>query len=185
MIRVFPVAAPTTLANSFNADRAGRLHQGDDLFATEGSPLVAVDDGELRSGTDPLGGNIVNLYSDDNARYYYAHLSWFADDAGQFTGAVPPARRVRAGDVVGFLGRTGNAATTLPHLHFEAHPNHGAAVDPYPALIAAPRVDVTSGASPSRSPLTMVLALAAAGVGVWALVHPRASERAVRRLLPR
>lgn len=183
MIRVFPIAAPTTLTNSFGEDRGGRAHQGNDLFANEGSPLVAVDDGELRSGTDPLGGNIVNLYSTDNTRYYYAHLLSFANVAGESTHAPPSPRQVRTGDLVGFLGKTGNAAATPPHLHFEAHPNRGVAVDPYPALAAAPRVDLSSGRS--RSPLTTLLIAGAVGVGVWSLLYPRAARQAIRRLVPR
>ena len=186
MIRVFPIAAPTTLTNSFAEDRGGRSHAGNDLFANEGSPLVAVDSGELRSGTDPLGGNIVNLYSDDNARYYYAHLSTFANAQGNSTHTPPAPRRVQVGDLVGFLGKTGNAAATPPHLHFEAHPNRGAAVDPYPALAAAPRVEPNSfGSRSGRSPLTLLLAAGAAGIGLWALLRPREARRAFRRLVPR
>lgn len=190
MIRVFPVAAPTTISNDFGSGRSGgRGHAGNDLFADPDAPLVAVDDGELRSGVDPLGGNILNLYSDDGARYYYAHLSWFALPDGQMTNAPPAPRRVRAGDVVGFLGRTGNAATTQHHLHFEEHPGRGAAIDPFPALDRAPRVEPNQqlGGASSRTgtDLSFARALVLASVGgalVWAAMNPSSARRVVRRL---
>ena len=171
MLRVFPVAGPTHVPNSFGEPRGERRHDGNDLFATENTPLVAVDDGEVRFGRDPLGGNIANLYTADNTRYYYAHLSGFE--------GVP--RIVRVGEVIGYLGRTGNAAATPPHLHFSVHPNRGAAVDPFPMLMAAPRVDLQSPAAP-RSPLRTVAILAIAGLGTWAILNPAAADRAVRRL---
>ena len=183
MIRVFPIAAPTTLTNSFGYARSGgRAHQGNDLFANEGSPLVAVDDGQIRSGVDPLGGNIVNLYGADGARHYYAHLSAFALPDGSATGSTPGPRTVRAGDVVGFLGHTGNAVGTQPHLHFETHPGNGAAVDPYPALVAAPRVTPNQrpGAPPSALVTALVVGLGAAAI--WSLLNPLEARRLAERM---
>lgn len=195
MIRVYPVAAPTALTNSFGEGRSGHSHQGVDIFGAIGDPLVAVDDGELRSGVDPLGGNIVNLYATDGARYYYAHLNDFANADGSphaAFGSLPPApRRVRAGDVVGFLGKTGNAATTQPHLHFEAHPRNGPAVDPFPSLERAPRLEPNQRPAAAQGDAGGILRTALglgllAGVG-WALLYPddaRALGRRLRLSLP-
>ena len=187
MIRVFPVAAPASFTNDFNEGRSGgRLHAGNDIFGERGAPLVAVDDGQLRSGRDPLGGNIVNLYATDGTRYYYAHLDGFTD--GTATLLDPPApRMVRAGDVVGFLGSTGNAAATPPHVHFEVHPGNGSAVNPFPQLQNAPRMDDlridprSIGISP-RSVLITVSAVALLGLGAWALLYPNDSQTLLRRL---
>ena len=186
MLRIFPVAAPASFPNDFNAGRSGgRLHAGNDIFAERGSPLVAVDDGQVRSGRDPLGGNVINLHATDGTRYYYAHLDAFTD--GTATLLDPPAPRiVRAGEIVGFLGNTGNAKTTAPHVHFEIHPGNGPAIDPFPTLQSAPRVSdprVTPSATVSpRNALVTVSAALLLGLGAWALLYPRDAQTLVRRL---
>jgi murein DD-endopeptidase MepM/ murein hydrolase activator NlpD len=80
-------------------------------------------------GTLPLSGNRLWLRSDDGDAFFYAHLSSFAADAVD-------GRRVRAGTVLGFVGNTGNAELTPPHLHFEIHPDGGSAIDPFAVLSA-------------------------------------------------
>jgi len=173
-LRIFPVAAPTTFTNDFAAPRSGgRTHEGNDLFAGEGAPLVAVDDGEVRFGTDPLGGNVANLRAPDGTRYYYAHLSAYSG----------VNRTVRAGEVIGYMGHTGNAANTPTHLHFEVHPSGGPAVNPYPLLAAAPRTD-TATSKKGLSPLPALLIAAALGLGAWAYMNPAAARGLARRLLP-
>lgn len=130
---VFPVAGPRSYADTFGAPRMfgtsyAHLHQGTDIFATMGTPLVAVERGVLiKVGTDVLGGNKLWIVGASGTRYYYAHMSAFAE--GSVDGKV-----VSAGDVIGYVGNTGNAATTPPHVHFEVRPNGGAAVNPYPLL---------------------------------------------------
>ncbi len=103
-------------------------HHAIDIFAAEGAPILAVDDGTLRYAEDPLGGHAFYLASSTNPpqTYYGAHLSAYEGDA---------PRVVRAGDVIGYVGHTGNAANTSPHLHFESHPQGTRATDnPYPLL---------------------------------------------------
>jgi murein DD-endopeptidase MepM/ murein hydrolase activator NlpD len=120
---VCPVAGPNAFGDTWGAARSGgRRHKGVDMMSPHGTPLVAVVSGEARMKTDGLGGNVVSLLGDDGARYYYAHLSAWEG----------PSRRVEAGEVVGYIGRTGN--TSANHLHFEIHPGGGAAVNPYPTV---------------------------------------------------
>jgi MYXO-CTERM domain-containing protein len=122
-LRAFPVdpRARPQFADAFGS------HRGTDIFAAVGSALIAVDDGDARAAEDPKGGNVIYLRADDGTVYYYAHLSSYA---GQFP------RRVTAGEVLGAVGTSGNAQGKTPHLHFEVHPEGGAAVDPFPLLQA-------------------------------------------------
>jgi LysM repeat protein len=110
--------------------RAGGVivaHQGVDIIAATGQPVVAVWDGRVTARyTGQLGGNSVRLTRTDGSYALYLHLNEFAVELGQ---------PVRAGDVLGTVGSTG--ASAGPHLHFELHPLGGAAVDPYPWLVAA------------------------------------------------
>ena len=121
-----PVAGPNAFGDTWGAARSGgRRHKGVDMMSPEGTPLVAVVSGFATMKFDKLGGIVVSLNGDDGARYYYAHLvSWEGS-----------SRPVQAGEVVGYVGHTGN--TDANHLHFEIHPGGGAAVNPYPTVRAA------------------------------------------------
>ena len=126
---VFPVDGEVWYSDDFGAPRAvGGGHTGNDVFARKGTPLVAVQAGtvqELRYRS--LGGNSFHLVNDRGDYFYYAHLLRYA--AGITNGSV-----VEAGQVLGYVGNTGNAITTPPHLHFEIHPGGGAPIDPFPYL---------------------------------------------------
>jgi hypothetical protein len=128
---VFPVAGGAAFSDDYGAPRAGTgWHHGNDLFADTGTPVVAVADGTLsRVGVNTLGGNRLWLTDDRGNTFYYAHLSAYAPEAVE-------GARVRAGQVIGFVGNTGQAITTPPHLHFEIHPGDGDAIDPYAYLLA-------------------------------------------------
>lgn len=133
----FPVAPPFQYGDSFGAPRMvgteyEHWHEGTDIFAPMGTPLVASERGVImRMGTGGvLGGNTVWLRGESGVAYYYAHLSDFAPGLGD--GLV-----VDAGTVLGLVGDTGNARGTPPHLHFEVHPGGGAAINPYPILRVA------------------------------------------------
>jgi murein DD-endopeptidase MepM/ murein hydrolase activator NlpD len=128
---VFPVHGPSSYSDDYGAPRAVTgWHHGIDIFAPEGAPVLAVADGTLfKVGVNTLGGNRLWLRDDRGNTFYYAHLSAYAP--GVLDGA-----RVRAGEVIGFVGQTGQAMGTPPHLHFEIHPGDGDSVNPYPYLLA-------------------------------------------------
>lgn len=129
---VFPVFGEgASFSSDYRAPRAGTgWHHGNDIFAPIGVPVLAVADGVLsKVGVNTLGGNRLWLTDDLGNAYYYAHLSAYAPN-------VADGLRVRGGEIIGFVGNTGQAITTPPHLHFEIHPGDGASVDPYPYLQA-------------------------------------------------
>ncbi len=118
-----PVDPPRAYVDTFGAPRSGgRTHQGNDIFAPEGSPIRAPFAGRAEESSNTLGGLSVHVYSPGGDYVYNAHLSRYAGVDG---------RQVEAGDVVGFVGNTGNASGSPPHDHFEYHPNGGSAVSPY------------------------------------------------------
>jgi peptidoglycan LD-endopeptidase LytH len=122
---LFPVAGGgrRNVQSFFGAARGQREHQGIDIFAARGTPVLAAADGWISStAPNQLGGNVVWLW--DPARghtLYYAHLDRHAVSAGQY---------VQRGDVIGFVGNTGNARTTAPHLHFGIYRRGLGAIDP-------------------------------------------------------
>jgi murein DD-endopeptidase MepM/ murein hydrolase activator NlpD len=132
---LFPVpgAGRRNIQSLFGAARSSgrREHQGIDIFAPRGTPAVAAADGWV-SSTSPneLGGNVVWLWDPVRGHtLYYAHLDRHA---------VSPGQRVRKGDVVGFVGNTGNARTTAPHLHFGIYRRGQGAIDPLYYVVDPP-----------------------------------------------
>ena len=121
----FPVAGEHNFTDTFGAARADvPVHVGNDIFAAFGTPIVAVADGRLyRVGTLKISGNRLWLRDKHGFRYFYCHLSDFA--ASAYNGAD-----VHAGEVIGFVGNTGDAEPTPPHLHFEVHMPDDKVVDP-------------------------------------------------------
>lgn len=126
---VHPVKGKWTLVSRFSPP----AHMGVDLGAAAGTPLLACVDGTVRYGVDPKGGNVAILSSTlDGTAFYYAHMN--APQSG--------SRDVRAGEIVGAVGNSGNASVTAPHLHFELWPggDRTRAVDPLPFLQTAKKV---------------------------------------------
>ncbi len=117
----------------FGASRSSgrREHQGIDIFAPRGTPVVAAADGWISSiSPNELGGNVVWLWDPVRGHtLYYAHLDRQAVSRGQ---------RVRRGDVIGFVGNTGNARTTAPHLHFGIYRRGRGAIDPLYYVVDPP-----------------------------------------------
>ena len=127
-LRVFPVAAEGQphYVDDFSVVPPGKTkrHGGVDIFAAEGTPVLAPDDGEIEFREDPIGGHAFYLRATDKTTYYGAHLLAYEGEP----------RSVLAGDIIAYVGMSGNAAHTTPHLHFEAHPSGGVGVDPYREL---------------------------------------------------
>jgi murein DD-endopeptidase MepM/ murein hydrolase activator NlpD len=125
---VCPVVGSVAFSNDWGNPRSeGRTHKGTDLFARRGTPLVAVADGTIRLSTEELGGISVYLTSNYGMVFYYAHLDSYAPSARS-------GKRVAIGDVVGYVGDSGNALGGSPHLHFQIHPGGGGPVNPYPTV---------------------------------------------------
>jgi hypothetical protein len=124
----FPVAGPAFWSNDWQARRCvphPHLHRGIDIFAPYGTPVVAVAEGRVSKRiSHPIAGLSVEITAADGVQYFYAHLSGFADGLGQ-------GHPVQRGDILGFIGVTGNAVGSPPHLHLEIQPG-GVSVPPKP-----------------------------------------------------
>ena len=120
-----PVEPPYSYTDTWGAARSGgRVHLGTDIMAPSGAKELAYTDGVISSEhSNTLGGITLYLQGDNGDEYYYAHLSAYA---------VPAGTRVKAGQVVSYVGNTGDARYTASHLHFEVHPGGGSPVNPYP-----------------------------------------------------
>jgi murein DD-endopeptidase MepM/ murein hydrolase activator NlpD len=123
----FPVhgAGARDIKSVFGDSRDGgaRAHHGIDIFARRGTPVVAAAPGYVsRVGTTEIGGNVVWLRDTSGNRLYYAHLDrWYVREGAE----------VRTGDTLGFVGNTGNARTTPPHLHFGVYRRGEGPADPF------------------------------------------------------
>ena len=122
---------PSAIRNSWGAPReSGRNHQGIDIFAKRGTPVRSTTEGlVVRLGQNRLGGNVVWVMGPGRQTHYYAHLSHF--------GPFEPGDRVIAGDIIGYVGDTGNARGTPHHLHYGVYQLGGAAINPFPLITAA------------------------------------------------
>jgi murein DD-endopeptidase MepM/ murein hydrolase activator NlpD len=124
------------LYDSFDDARGGRVHQAIDIMAERGTPVLAVEDGSIRKLFESKAGGltIYQFDSSDAFCYYYAHLDSYAHNLRE-------GMTVRKGDVIGYVGSTGNASKDAPHLHFaifrltnEKQWWKGEPINPYPIL---------------------------------------------------
>ncbi len=115
------------LADTWGAARSqGRSHEGIDIFAERGTPIQATTQGIVsKVGEDALGGRVVMIIGPGGAGHYYAHLEDYAD--------ISANDWVNTGDTIGYVGDSGNAKGTPPHVHYGIYIN-GSAVNPYPLL---------------------------------------------------
>lgn len=113
----FPVAGPAWWIDDWHAPRSGgRLHQGLDIFAPRGTPLVAAADGIVtQKYVGALPGNSVEITGEKGVQFFYAHLEDWHE-------GLELGQEVKRGQVIGYVGNTGNAINTPPHLHFEYQP---------------------------------------------------------------
>ena len=127
---VVPVEGVTAaqIADTWGGARSeGRRHEGVDIFAKRGTAVLSATEGIVRKvGTNRLGGKIVSVTGPSLSQHYYAHLEDYASN-------IQVGDWVEAGDVLGYVGNSGNAKNTPPHLHYGIYLSHGA-VNPYPYL---------------------------------------------------
>ena len=129
-VLAMPVAElkPRALKDTWHAARApNRRHEGIDIFAKKGTPVMSATEGiVLRVDQTTIGGKVMWVLGPAGHRHYYAHLDGF--------GTVSPGDRIVAGTLLGYVGNTGNAKATPPHLHYGVYAAEGA-INPYPLLI--------------------------------------------------
>ncbi|HEU5277434.1 MAG TPA: M23 family metallopeptidase [Gaiellaceae bacterium] len=194
---VFPVYGPSSFVDTFGAARgdiSSGWHHGDDIFAPLGAPLLAVASGTVFSvGWNKVGGNRLWLRDGQGNLFYYAHLSAFSPLAVN-------GNKVNAGDVLGFVGNTGDALGTPYHLHFEVHPvgllglGYDGAVNPTSYLLAWKHLqDVSFAGGDAWAPLNTVgnapkpgaILLAATDISSADGLVPGSLQRAIRPLVVR
>ncbi len=195
---VFPVYGPSAYGDTFGAPRgdvSGGWHHGDDIFAPLGAPILAVADGTVFSvGWNDVGGWRLWLRDQQGNEFYYAHLS-------AYTALAVNGRHVHAGDVLGFVGNTGDAATTPFHLHFEVHPvsllflGYDGAVNPTKYLDAWKRLEdvriraavpfsLLPTAAVSNAPTPGLILLGSSDISTANGLDPDSLERAMNQTRP-
>ena len=195
---VFPVYGPSAYTDTFGSPRgdvSGGWHHGNDIFAPLGAPVLAVADGTVFSvGWNDVGGWRLWLRDGQGNEFYYAHLS-------AYTALAVDGRRVHAGDVLGFVGNTGDAATTPFHLHFEVHPvsllflGYDGAVNPTKYLDAWKRLEDVKiraavpfqslpGAATSNAPTPGAILLEASDISTANGLDPDSLRRAMAATRP-
>ncbi len=115
-----------TFFNDWGFPRGGgtRWHNGTDVFVNQGTPVYASVPGTVQQKVGSIGGNQVNLYGDDGVVYITSHLSAFGESGV-----------VKAGEIIGYVGTSGSAKGTRPHVHLEMHVYGEIIVNPYPSLV--------------------------------------------------
>ncbi len=163
---LFPVVGAVTYTNDFGQPRGGGPHQGNDLLGTRRAPVVAVEDGTVTFWTTSASaGCMLYLHGASSTMYEYIHLNndltAANDNKGKCVAGISYApglvdgQHVDAGQLIGYLGDSGDANGIQPHLHFEVHPKGGKAVSPFPYLQKAAQLLVP--APPGGSAFTLKL----------------------------
>ena len=186
---VFPLFGQAWFSSTLGAARANTgWHHGTDIFAPFGAPVLAIADGTLFSvGWNKVGGYRLWLRDKQGNQFYYAHLAAYSPLARN-------GREVRAGQVIGFNGNSGDAQGTPFHVHFEVHPvgllplGYDGVVDPYPYLLAWRRLEdvaLTAGtgwappaAATATAPKPAAILLRASDISTASGLEPGALERA-------
>lgn len=126
----FPIAGVANFVHDWYFPRWGpgfRFHMGTDVFAAHGTPVRAPVDGTVTSGSGSLGGLFVKVFQPDGTYFYMAHLSGLVE-------GFQEGMAVKTGDIVGYVGNSGNARTTPPHVHLGIYTAGRDATDPKPIL---------------------------------------------------
>jgi murein DD-endopeptidase MepM/ murein hydrolase activator NlpD len=118
----------SALRDTWHVSRDGgkRRHEGIDIFAPKGTPVISNTEGVVaRIGSSKLGGKVIWIWGPGRQGHYYAHLDGYTD--------IQIGKRIHLGTVLGYVGNTGNARATPPHLHYGIY-EVGRAINPYPLL---------------------------------------------------
>ena len=145
---IFPVAGPTTYIDDFGQPRPGGPHQGNDLMAAKKTPVVAVEPGKVKFWTTSASaGCMLYLYGASGTTYMYIHLNndlTMRNDnrgkcvpGGSYARGLKDGAKEQAGQMIGYVGDSGDANGLASHLHFEVHPGGASAVSPFPYLQSA------------------------------------------------
>jgi murein DD-endopeptidase MepM/ murein hydrolase activator NlpD len=145
---VFPVIGTVSYRDDFGEPRAGGPHPGNDILADKRAPVVAVEPGKIVFWThSATAGCMLYLYGKSGTTYQYIHLNNDLTDRNDNRGKCVPGvsyapglkdgMNVVAGELIGYVGDSGDANGLHPHLHFELHPNDGGPVSPYKWLQSA------------------------------------------------
>ncbi len=148
---IFPIVGSVAFANDFGAARYSGTHQGNDLMAPRRTVAVAAEPGKVKFWTTSArAGCMLYLYGKSGTTYLYIHLNNDVTKGNDNRGKCVPGMAyskglrdgapVDAGQAIGYVGNSGDADSTDPHLHFEVHPNDGGAINPYPYLMKAERL---------------------------------------------
>jgi hypothetical protein len=148
---IFPIAGSVAFSNDFGAARYSGSHQGNDIMAARRTVAVAAEAGKIKYWTSSAAaGCMLYLYGKSGTTYLYIHLNNDVTKGNDNRGKCVPGMAyakglqdgasVEAGQAIGYVGNSGDADYTDPHLHFEVHPNDGGAVNPFPYLRKAERL---------------------------------------------
>lgn len=148
----FPVLGPVSYSNDFGAPRSGHTHEGNDLMGTKGQVLLAAVDGTIRQVAypEPSYGWYISLTDKDGYEYIYIHINNDTPGTDDNKGGAIHAYMfgtssgwpVRAGQAIAYMGDSGNAESTRPHLHFEIRTPNGEAINPFTSLQAAKKTKI-------------------------------------------
>ena len=153
---VFPVIGRVTYYDDFGNARAGHTHEGNDLMGSKMLPLVAAVSGTVRSVVYPQAtwGYAVTIEDSDGYTYHYLHMNndvpgtdnGLGDGVNAYAPDIRPGNKVVAGQLIGFMGDSGNAESTTAHLHFEIRRPDRTPVSPYLSLQGATKILTPLGA---------------------------------------
>jgi murein DD-endopeptidase MepM/ murein hydrolase activator NlpD len=174
----FPIIGPAVYHDDFGEARPGGPHQGNDILAERHAPVVAVEAGKIVFWTTSASaGCMLYLYGRSGTTYQYIHLNNDLTARNDNRGSCVPGvsyapglrdgDHVAAGELIGYVGDSGDADGLHPHLHFELHPGDGKAVSPYPWLQSAEHLTQPGSAPAAVAPDTLLSAdqLLARGIG--------------------
>jgi len=167
---IFPIVGKVQYSDDFGDPRGQGSHEGNDILADRKAPVVAVEAGKIVFWTTSANaGCMLYLYGKSGTTYLYIHLNndvTMKNDnrgkcvpGGSYAPGLTDGQEVKAGELIAFVGDSGDANGIHPHLHFEVHPGGGAAVSPYRYLKAATPLTAIGTPPPATQPVVLTRGL--------------------------